>query len=355
MHTLINTFQLDGGASSWVELLPGKTSVQKAVQPWMSDYHRRAAMIQDMRNERDIYNHLPKGHPRFLEMLSSDDTGTDVGIELPYMAVGSLRTYLEMHHTDVGPDGPAIPARLRARWAVEVADGIRFLHTHGVIHCDIKPHNMLLDDTLGVRIIDMAGSSLGDRPSTCCESDRFYMPRARDNPGTVLTDLFAVGMSLFEIVTGAQPYGEIEDRPEIIARYKRGAFPSLAAVAPPEAGTEPGPPVVKHVTKYMSKHNPAEVGRTGGAPANTSAAARACAPTDASGREVLFAETMRQCWHGQFPAAADLLVALAAEIRAAFSDADVAYIEEASGLSLQEATAGCSRPAVDGETARRST
>ena len=50
------------------------------------------------------------------------------------------------------------------------------------------------------------------------------MPHAADNCGTVITDLFAVGMSLFEIVTGAQPYGEIEDRREIIARYRDKSF-----------------------------------------------------------------------------------------------------------------------------------
>ncbi|EPE04052.1 hypothetical protein F503_04900 [Ophiostoma piceae UAMH 11346] len=211
---------------------------------------------------------------------------------------------------------------------------------------------MLLDDTLGVYIIDMAGSRLGDRESFCCESDRFYMPRARGSSGTVVTDLFAVGMSLFEIITGAQPYGEIEDRCEIITRYKRGAFLSLTAVAIAENSTEPDQSCVKYVTKYMSS-NPAEVGRTG-APANTSAEARAYAPTNASGREVLFAEVMRRCWHGQFPSAVDLLVALAEEIRATFSEADVAYIEAASGLSLQEATVGCCLPkAVVGEETSR--
>ncbi|CAK7230927.1 hypothetical protein SCUCBS95973_007738 [Sporothrix curviconia] len=205
-------------------------------------------MLAQLRNEIDIYNHLPRGHPRFLPMLSSyDRDGTYAGIELPYLPKGTLRTYLEENHIEfvVEPASdsgdatgtgtarlPVISPRLRARWAVEMVDGIGFLHEHGVIHCDIKPHNVLLDDTLGVHIIYMAGSRLGDRDSLCCESDRFFMPRDRRNlNGTVTTDLFALGMSLFEIVTGAQPYGEIVDRREIFDRYKRQEFPSLAAVA----------------------------------------------------------------------------------------------------------------------------
>ena len=105
-------------------------------------------------------------------MMSSYECGTDIGIKFPYLPIGSLRTYLEeCHVVKVGDDDtPVIPARLRARWAVEIADGIGFLHKHGVIHWDVKPHNMLLDNTLGVRIIGLAGSRLGDRKPLCCES-----------------------------------------------------------------------------------------------------------------------------------------------------------------------------------------
>ncbi|CAK7197479.1 hypothetical protein SEUCBS139899_000126 [Sporothrix eucalyptigena] len=326
--------ELEISALALVELLPCKTRVRKRVLPCVPIDDRRTIMIEAMRTEIAIYNHLPKGHPRFLEMLASYDTGVDVGIELPFLPIRSLRTYLERHHVDIGADGsPVIPSRLRARWVIELTDGIDFLHKNGVIHCDIKPHNVLLDDTLGVRIIDLAGSRLGDLPSLCCETVRFYMPRPRDNPqGTVSTDLFALGISFFEIVTGAQPFGDVGDPREIVLRYKRGEFASLVAVTASPSDVLPP----KFITKYKST-NPDEVaGRR--APANTSVAARALAPADASGREVLFASVMRRCWHGQFASAADVLVALAEETRTTLSVGDVAYIEGASGLSLQAAT-----------------
>ena len=36
---------------------------------------------------------------------------------------------------------------------MRVAKGLQFLHSHGVIHCDMKPSNLLLDSNLGVKLL----------------------------------------------------------------------------------------------------------------------------------------------------------------------------------------------------------
>ena len=50
---------------------------------------------------------------------------------------------------------------LRRRWAKQAAEGVRLLHSHGVIH-DISPRNFLLDGELDLKIADFAGLSLLD-------------------------------------------------------------------------------------------------------------------------------------------------------------------------------------------------
>ena len=136
-----------------MELVPGGTRVKKAVIPFLKGYQREMR-INEMRREIEIYNHLPKGHPRVLEMLSSYDVGDDVGIELEYMPHGSLRDYLAKFSSEVIDGVPKIPVRQRACWALEVADGVAMLHAHYVLHADIKSENMLVDKQLSVRIID---------------------------------------------------------------------------------------------------------------------------------------------------------------------------------------------------------
>lgn len=62
----------------------------------------------------------------------------------------------------------------RLQWCIEVGEGLVLLHSLGVIHCDIKPENMPLDEGLGVRIIDMLGFSIAGKSPLSLESTRFF-------------------------------------------------------------------------------------------------------------------------------------------------------------------------------------
>ncbi|CAK7213045.1 hypothetical protein SBRCBS47491_001669 [Sporothrix bragantina] len=100
----------------------------------------------------------------------------------------------------------SLPMHLRARWALEAVHGVMLLHANGIIHCDIWPQNVGLDASLGVRIMDFGGSALGDLKPLLMENSRFSMPGASWEDYGVVTDCYALGSSLYETVTGFQPY-----------------------------------------------------------------------------------------------------------------------------------------------------
>ena len=105
------------------------------------------------------------------------------------------------------------------------------LYSLGIIHADIKPENMLLDGRLGLRIIDMSGSSISGKSPLSLESTRFFLPRCRtdDMPCSVVADLFALGSSFYQIITGRQPYAELNDK-EVEMRFGRKDFPSVSGI-----------------------------------------------------------------------------------------------------------------------------
>lgn len=81
------------------------------------------------------------------------------------------------------PDHNNISLLLRQKWKTQAAEALVFIHSKGVIHCDIHPNNFLLDEKLDVRLCDFAGSLFGSLESRAMESTWFFLPRDwRDPP-----------------------------------------------------------------------------------------------------------------------------------------------------------------------------
>ncbi|OAL51016.1 hypothetical protein IQ07DRAFT_620832 [Pyrenochaeta sp. DS3sAY3a] len=115
---------------------------------------------------------------------------------------------------------------LRFERAVEAAEALAFVHARKVIHCDIHPNNFLLDGALDIQLCDFSGSLFGDLDGFGMESTRFYLPRDPQATSNVRSDLFALGSTIYYIMSGREPYASLPDD-EVTARYSRGIFPEL--------------------------------------------------------------------------------------------------------------------------------
>jgi serine/threonine protein kinase len=106
------------------------------------------------------------------------------------------------------------PAEELLQWFIGVATGLAFLHSHGVVHRDLKPDNVLLDGPVA-RISDFGLARLLARDSTTLTmrgaflGTRLYAaPEQHDNAVNVTTgcDLYSLGLIAYEIATGRSPY-----------------------------------------------------------------------------------------------------------------------------------------------------
>lgn len=98
-----------------------------------------------------------------------------------------------------------------------------------MIHCDIKPANFLLDENLDLKICDFAGSSLFGSKAFVCTDTRFAWPKHWKDPSHVQEDIFALGSTIFTIMTGREPYEEIESD-EVKSRFSQAEFPDTRNV-----------------------------------------------------------------------------------------------------------------------------
>ncbi|MEZ1316858.1 bifunctional protein-serine/threonine kinase/phosphatase [Pseudomonas fluorescens] len=105
-----------------------------------------------------------------------------------------------------------------AQWldlAERLLRAVGMLHRRQILHRDIKPENLLLGDDGELRLLDFGlaycpGLS-EDQPSALPGTPSYIAPEAfRGDPPTPQQDLYAVGVTLYFLLTGHYPYGEIE-------------------------------------------------------------------------------------------------------------------------------------------------
>ncbi|MFV8414401.1 serine/threonine protein kinase [Mycoplasma sp. Z707] len=114
----------------------------------------------------------------------------------------------------------------------KIAEGIGELHNNGVIHRDIKSQNIIIDDSHNVKIIDL-GISLTPESQRLTKvnavvcSPYYAAPEytIKGAPITKAVDIYALGVVLFEMLTGQYPYEGARDQDTIMMHYKN-TFPS---------------------------------------------------------------------------------------------------------------------------------
>jgi serine/threonine protein phosphatase PrpC len=130
--------------------------------------------------------------------------------------------------------GPPVPLVLGLEIATGLCKAVAALHRAGVVHRDIKPDNVILQPGGGVRLIDLGVARLpqleefaaADIPGT----PSFMAPEllAGTSAGDERSDLYALGVTLTRLFSGAYPYGEIE----AFSRPRFGMPASLLARRP---------------------------------------------------------------------------------------------------------------------------
>jgi hypothetical protein len=110
---------------------------------------------------------------------------------------------------ELGRIGPSLEPRQRARVMKDVCDAIEHAHGLGIQHRDLKPSNIMLDAALNPKILDfgLASGSSGD--GHFVGTPPYLAPEQLDPSRAIdaRTDVYALGVVLYELLCGETPYG----------------------------------------------------------------------------------------------------------------------------------------------------
>ena len=155
------------------------------------------------RFRREAKNAAGLSHPNIVSVY---DRGTAEGtyyIAMEYLDGRSLKELI------VGR-GPA-PVKTAVEYARQVLAAVGFAHRHGIVHRDIKPHNVLVDREGRVKVADFgiarAGASEMTEAGSIVGTAQYLSPeQARGAPVDQTSDVYSVGVVLYELLTGQVPF-----------------------------------------------------------------------------------------------------------------------------------------------------
>lgn len=108
-------------------------------------------------------------------------------------------------------------------YAQQILQGLDYLHSIGIVHCDVKGQNVLVDENGDIKIADLGcGKFLGDgKNSGFSGTPAFMAPEvARGEEQLFPADIWAFGCTIIEMATGSVPWSEIKD--PVSALYRIG-------------------------------------------------------------------------------------------------------------------------------------
>jgi len=225
----------EGGFAEAYEVLDSTTGARVVVKVPHAATAGDLAAFNRYRREIEIGSHLD--HPGIQRLLSDP--------KLPYLVLEyvdgqTLRAYLREH-------APLTIDQARALTAT-LAETLEYVHRQGVVHRDLKPDNVFVTPQGDVKLADFGiALRLGSRRLTFSHlsnavgtPDYMAPEQVRGERGDARTDVYALGVVLYELLTGRVPYPsddaldamrrKVNTDPVLVRRLRPDVPPTLEAI-----------------------------------------------------------------------------------------------------------------------------
>lgn len=126
-------------------------------------------------------------------------------IVMEYVRGETLKDYIEKHGH--------LPINTSIQISFDIGEALEHAHANGIVHCDIKPHNILVTETGRIKVADFgiarainSSSSTKDEKSVLGSVHYFSPEQASGGKIDERTDIYSLGVVMYEMMTGVVPF-----------------------------------------------------------------------------------------------------------------------------------------------------
>jgi serine/threonine-protein kinase len=155
------------------------------------------------RFRREAKNAAGLNHPNIVSIYDRGEAEGTYYIAMEYLDGRSLKELIVTR-------GPA-PVHVAIDYARQILAALRFAHRNSIVHRDIKPHNVLVDDDGRLKVTDFgiarAGASEMTEAGSIIGTAQYLSPeQAKGTTVDHRSDIYSIGVVLYELLTGRVPF-----------------------------------------------------------------------------------------------------------------------------------------------------
>jgi len=228
--------------------LQRQVAVKQLRENFAEDAEFRVRFLQEARAAANLV------HPNLVTIYDFGRDPQDVYIVMEYVEGTDLKKFIRRRSPMSHPEAVGL--------MLQICEGVGYAHRAGLVHCDLKPHNILISNSERIKITDfgisraLATISPDEQLDVVWGSPQYFSPeQAAGTAPSPASDVYSLGVILYEMLTGRLPFEAVE--PEMLAELHQ-----LAPVVPPSTYDPTIPPALDQILSKVLSKEPASRYRT---------------------------------------------------------------------------------------------